>query len=322
MGKRKTTEQFISEAILIHGNEYDYSKVSYYNSRTPVIIICPIHGEFEQRPQHHLIDKSKCPKCSNISGGNKRRSNKQKFIKKAKKKHGNKYNYNGINYIDSKTPIEITCHVHGKFTQTPRQHLQGHGCKKCSDERNSKQRTNNTEYFTTKSIDTHGNKYNYSNSHYVKTKEKISILCPIHGEFSQLAESHLAGYGCPQCGIGGLYNDTFFHKFPNQKNEFGFLYLMCIFNDNEQFLKIGITKNSPDIRKTHISGYSVDIINTIKLPLFDAYHIEQEILSMFYEYKCIPLKKFGGHTECLSVITKDTINDMFNRISEHAQLNI
>ena len=42
-----TTEDFISKAIGVHGNKYDYSKVEYVNTLTKVTIICPIHGEFE-----------------------------------------------------------------------------------------------------------------------------------------------------------------------------------------------------------------------------------------------------------------------------------
>lgn len=43
---RKTLEQFKEEANNIHNNKYDYSKVSYINSKTKVEIICHIHGTF------------------------------------------------------------------------------------------------------------------------------------------------------------------------------------------------------------------------------------------------------------------------------------
>ena len=42
--KKYNKEDFISKAIAIHGNKYDYSKVNYLNSRTKVCIICPEHG--------------------------------------------------------------------------------------------------------------------------------------------------------------------------------------------------------------------------------------------------------------------------------------
>ena len=54
MSKKKTTKQFIEEARLVHGDRYDYSKSEYVNATTKVIIVCPIHGEFSQRPCDHL----------------------------------------------------------------------------------------------------------------------------------------------------------------------------------------------------------------------------------------------------------------------------
>ena len=46
----------------------------------------------------------------------------------------------------------------------------------------------------------HGGKYDYSSMNYVKTTEKISIICPIHGVFMQTPQAHLKGQGCPHCG--------------------------------------------------------------------------------------------------------------------------
>lgn len=60
---RKTTEQFVSEAKLIHNNKYDYSLVEYKNSSTKVKIICSVHGVFEQTPNNHLVGKEICTKA-------------------------------------------------------------------------------------------------------------------------------------------------------------------------------------------------------------------------------------------------------------------
>ena len=58
-----TTEEFIKKAREVHGDKYDYSKVEYVNAQTPVVIICPKHGEFLQRPSHHT-DGRGCKKCA------------------------------------------------------------------------------------------------------------------------------------------------------------------------------------------------------------------------------------------------------------------
>ena len=62
MPKKKTKEEFIAKAKLVHGDKYDYSKVDYVNRKTKVCIICSKHGEFWQTPNHHLSGCG-CPKC-------------------------------------------------------------------------------------------------------------------------------------------------------------------------------------------------------------------------------------------------------------------
>lgn len=47
-------DEFIRRAKEVHGNEYDYSLVNYVSMKSPVEIICPIHGVFKQRPYDHL----------------------------------------------------------------------------------------------------------------------------------------------------------------------------------------------------------------------------------------------------------------------------
>ena len=58
-------EEFIDRSNEIHNNKYDYSNVVYVNSYSPVKIICPTHGEFEQDPGTHLKGCG-CPICGRI----------------------------------------------------------------------------------------------------------------------------------------------------------------------------------------------------------------------------------------------------------------
>ena len=62
-------EDFINKANKIHNNRYSYKKVHYINNKTHVIITCPIHGDFKQRPDKHLIGQG-CPKCNHSHGEN------------------------------------------------------------------------------------------------------------------------------------------------------------------------------------------------------------------------------------------------------------
>jgi len=186
MSKKKTTSEFISEAEMIHGNKYDYSKVDYINAKTKVIIVCPTHGEFKQIPRNH-IKGDDCPKCKGLY------MDTEYFKEKAKKKYGGFYNYSKVNYINNKTKISIICPIHGEFNQKPKDHLIGKQCPKCSGT------YMDTEYFIDKAILIHKLNYDYSKVNYVNSKTKINIICPIHGKFEQIPSSHLNGKGCPKC---------------------------------------------------------------------------------------------------------------------------
>lgn len=138
---RKTTQQFIDDAKKIHGDKYDYSKVEYKGNKTKVCIICYEHGEFWQTPNKHLA-KQGCPKCSCVENAEKKRLGACEFIKRAKKIHGDKYDYSKIEYVNVETKMCIICPKHGEFWQTPYIHLQGCGCPICNEshlERDMKQ---------------------------------------------------------------------------------------------------------------------------------------------------------------------------------------
>ena len=55
-------EQIIKEAKEIHGNKYDYSKVTYRHSKDKITIVCPKHGDFDITPNLHLLGYG-CPCC-------------------------------------------------------------------------------------------------------------------------------------------------------------------------------------------------------------------------------------------------------------------
>ena len=54
--------------------------------------------------------------------------------------------------------------------------------------------------FINKAIKVHGDKYDYSKVEYKLSKDKIIIICKIHGEFKQILTKHLYGDGCKKCG--------------------------------------------------------------------------------------------------------------------------
>lgn len=186
-----TTESFIKRAKKIHGDKYSYSKVDYKSAHTKVTIICPIHGDFEQNSNDHLLGKG-CTKCSN-----KEKIDTKRFIKKSREVHGDKYDYSKVDYKHSKIPVKILCKIHGYYNQMPVNHLQGSGCPKCGSTYRM-----DVEEFVKKARRVHGDLYNYSNVEYKNSKTPIKIFCKIHGYFSQIPAAHLQGHGCSKCNVG------------------------------------------------------------------------------------------------------------------------
>ena len=130
--KRKTNiEEFIKKSNIVHNNKYIYTAINYINNKTNICIICPEHGEFWQRPDHHLMGCG-CPECKIARIKNILTSNNEEFIEKANKIHKNKYDYSKSNYVNNRTKICIVCPEHGEFWQSPDKHLMMEGCPKCS----------------------------------------------------------------------------------------------------------------------------------------------------------------------------------------------
>ena len=201
--KRKPLEQFIEEAVAIHGDKYDYSKVSYTNNKDKINIICNKHGYFKQTPNKHLSKRQGCYKCFRAKPSPKRKPLEQ-FIEEAVAIHGDKYDYSKVSYTNSKDKINIICNKHGYFKQTPNQHLSlgRGGCVMCVIFDSNEQRKNT---FIKKAEKIHGDRYDYSQINYLNMNTKINIKCKKHGTFSCKPDSHTyipanrRAQGCYKC---------------------------------------------------------------------------------------------------------------------------
>ena len=176
-------EKFIKKANEKHAGKYDYSKVYFTKTLIPVKIICPKHGEFLQKPSHHLIG-CECPKCGKLRGDQKQKLTTEKWIEKAKKIHGNKYDYSKVEYKDYETKVCIICPEHGEFWQKAGIHVsRKHGCPKCGVEENLKlQKEIGSKNFN-ETIEKLKHQYIINPSSYINNNEKISVICKKHGEF-------------------------------------------------------------------------------------------------------------------------------------------
>jgi len=296
----KSLNNYLIKSKTAHNNFYDYSKICYINSHTPVIIICPIHGEFKQNLNNHSNGQI-CPKCSYENKFN----NNDNFIKKAKEIYNDKYDYSKVDYINAKTKVQIICPSHGSFHITPQQFLYNKtGCKKCSLEKKS-----DTLYdFIKKSNIVHNNKYDYSKVKYINSRTKVTITCTIHGDFDQLPNLHIhRRTGCPKCSISKNEkiitqileenNITFISqkKFTNCKDKrtlpFDFFlpdYNLCIEYDGEQHFKsikyFGGDKKLTEIKKHDTIKNDFCYTNNIELLRirYDE-NVAEKIFEYFYD---------------------------------------
>ena len=128
---RFTKEEFIENAKKVHGNNFNYDLVEYLNAYTKVTIKCnKCNTIFEQTPCGHVNHEHKCLKCTH---DNQRKTNKE-FIKEAIEIHGDKYNYDLVEYFNAYTKIKIFCNkCENIFEQDSRNHLGGKkGCSRCN----------------------------------------------------------------------------------------------------------------------------------------------------------------------------------------------
>ena len=201
-----TTEEFITKAKAVHGDRYDYSKVKYINNQTKVCIICPIHGDFIQRPLDH-IKGSGCPECGKVKNVESRRKTTDHFIDEARKVHGDKYDYSNVNYESMSKKVCIICKEHGEFWQTPYTHLNGHGCSKCAYKGNRQRHYYSQDEIIVKIKSLFGERYSFEKVVYKAMKVPIILVCHEkdehgieHGEFSMRPDNIFSGkQGCPKC---------------------------------------------------------------------------------------------------------------------------
>lgn len=199
MGKKKTTDEFIVDAIRIHGNKFNYSLVEYKGVKNYVTIICENGHHFDQTPNDHLNGHG-CKKCS---GWGELKFNPNEFVTRAKYIHGDTYDYSKSSYVDHDTNLTITCKKHGDFEQTPKGHLINHyGCSKCGYESSSEKNKLTYDEFISQSLSVHNGLYSYDNFNYVNYSTPSYITCVKHGDFFQAPKDHIRQrQGCPQCRL-------------------------------------------------------------------------------------------------------------------------
>lgn len=184
------TSSFISKARELFGDRWDYSLTKFSGNNNKVVIICPMHGPFEQLPPDHFRGRVACGMCKK-----KRRFTQEEFIEKSREIWGNRWDYSKSVYKGSGKSVTIVCVDHGEFEQRVSSHWNGElGCSLCRGE------ASDTESFIYKSKEVWGDRWDYSNTEYSGTRKNVTIICREHGPFSQSPAYHVKGrVGCGIC---------------------------------------------------------------------------------------------------------------------------
>lgn len=189
---------FISKAVAIYGDSYDYSSIDFIDSKTPIGLRCGLHGEFTVRPANHLNGQHcrKCKQSANALLNAKRVA--LRFAEKARRVHGDRFDYSRAYETDDAGRALIICPIHGEFWQLKSNHLSGRGCRLCSNEA----RTTTVSEFIARSREAHGDTFDYSRVlQFASTRDQVEIICRVHGSFLQIARDHMRGVACQRCSI-------------------------------------------------------------------------------------------------------------------------
>jgi hypothetical protein len=196
------TEDLIKRAKEIYGDEYDYTKTVFKDWDTKIIITCKEHGDFEISPRHHIYRHHGCKECRGKHISQSKLYTQEEIIESAKTVHGDLYDYSISKYRGIDKEMEIICKKHGVFKQTPYNHIHKKcGCSECRYDYLSEKYRIPLEELLERFKEKHGDKYKYPNieEEYKNNRSRITIICPIHGKFTQKVLKHLQGHGCSVC---------------------------------------------------------------------------------------------------------------------------
>jgi hypothetical protein len=206
---KEKADAFIKKSKEKFGDRFDYSKVVYVNSQTPVTLICKEHGEFNVNMYTHLYSEDGlCPLCcSGLKRVGRRQLSTEQIIKKCKHYYGDKYDYSKIEYKGGgsrKEHVEIICPEHGSFFKcVDNIDKRDCGCPRCARE---KKRSNDiisiANKFIERSKNKFGDRFDYSEVEYVNSHTPVTLICKEHGiRFSTTPSNHFSTKfgGCKEC---------------------------------------------------------------------------------------------------------------------------
>lgn len=298
MPRKVSFDEFLERSKILHGEKYNYSKVFFKTVTDKIEIICPIHGSFWQEATSHLRGYA----YKHCNSGVKRKG-QSTFLKQAKKKFGNKFDYSKTQVERFQDPITIRCKKHGEFVSTPTKHLStDYGCPSCAAEQIARKQSLTQEEFINRSNILHNNKYDYSLVEYISRRHPIKIICPEHGIFITTPEVHLKGCNCKVCSQSGWDRTSWRNQDKNNVNSNPTVYIIRCFNEEESFIKIGRTLRSIKDRflRPSVMPYKYELIAQFFGSSDEMFNLEIKLHRMNKDFRYIPKIKFPGSRECFT----------------------
>lgn len=189
-------EDFINYCNHIHNHKYDYSKVEYVNNYTHVLVGCSAHNlEWRVLPNSHMRGNG-CRECANEAISKKLRRSFDDYLIMFKNVHGDIFDFSKSEYKGSKEPILVICEKGHEWWVAPQKLVDGAKCSYCLGRHKTR------EEFIEQSNIENNFKYTYENVVYINNHTKVSVTCPIHGDFLVTPMNHAKKgqpRGCPAC---------------------------------------------------------------------------------------------------------------------------
>lgn len=199
----KTIDNMVSKFNEVHGDNYSYNRISSYIPNQKIEIECNNCNDIFKISATLHYNKFGCIKCQSNDDTIYNELYKDKIsnlIDKFKSIHGDRYMYDNIVFQSTESSVDITCKIHGKFSQRIFDHMNGANCPLCGINNRRDKLLSTIDEFINKANKIHKFKYDYNKSIYLGNSTKVIIVCNKHGEFSQTPTNHIdKKSGCPSC---------------------------------------------------------------------------------------------------------------------------
>jgi len=287
--KEVSFEEFVIRSKKHHGEKYSYPNQEFNGITSVVRIICPEHGEFQQKATSHSKGHG-CYKCAKIFNSDKHRLSTEEVIKQFQEIHRNRYDYSEVKYFSNSKKLKIICKEHGPFYQNANAHKNGQGCDICGKIKGGKKNRSKWEEIYPELIKVHGNKYTYDKSTYIKSSSKMKVYCKIHEHDFEISPTQLKlGQGCYHCGIDKIKDfltEDWESTYPLIRKVHGkkYNYNKESFTGRRQKMEIFCKKHGPFLQEVsvHLAGSGCPNCNS---------SIGENFISLFLENRNIDFEQ-------------------------------